>query len=282
MKFTRKESDVMEEIEGLRSAIPGLCFHDTYQAVSTGPLIPGCAICTHMRHLSIPLGYRCNADCPFCFAGTDSTGGLDENEDANRRVMLKKFARRAYDYDGVSFTGGEPLIYLAELEDCIRSIRSVRDDVHLWVYTNGIRGNHESCRLLKDMGISEIRFNLAADNYSEKVLEHCAVAREIFDYVAVEVPSYPKQKDVLIRCLDRLDRIGIDQLNLQELLVTDANVHRLEGEGYESGLMFAKKFFLYGSRHMTYDVMKLCVERNYSFTVNDCSARRFGFRTERQ
>jgi len=282
MKFTRKESGVVAEIEVLQSAIPGLRYHDTYQAVSTGPLIPGCAICTRMRHLSIPLGYRCNADCPFCFAGADYSGGPAENEDANRRVMLKKYARCPDDFDGVSFTGGEPLLYLAELEDCIRYIRSIRDDVHLWVYTNGIRADREHCRLLKNMGIGEIRFNLAADNYGEKVLEHCAVAREIFDYVAVEVPSYPEQREKLIGCLDKLDRIGIDQLNLQELLITDANVRRLKGEGYETGLMFAKKFFLYGSRHMTYDVMRLCVERNYAFTVNDCSARRFGFRREQK
>ena len=103
-------------------------------------------------------------------------------------------------------------------------------------------------------------------------------ARGGFEYLAVEVPSYPEQKDRLIGCLEELNRIGIDQLNLQELLVTNANVNRLEGEGYEIGLLFFKKFFLYGSRRMTYEVMQHCIENKYSFTVNDCSASKFGRR----
>ena len=98
----------------------------------------------------------------------------------------------------------------------------------------------------------------------------------MFEYVVVEVPSYPKQKNELMRCIGDLNRIGIDQLNLQELLVTDANVHHLEGEGYQSGLLFLKKFFLHGSRKMTYEVMQHCIDKRYSFIVNDCSASRFG------
>jgi len=43
-------------------------------------------------------------------------------------------------------------------------------------------------------------------------------------------------------------------------------------------LLFLKKFFLYGSRRMTYEVMQQCVDKRYSFTVNDCSASRFGRR----
>ena len=81
-----------------------------------------------------------------------------------------------------------------------------------------------------------------------------------------------------MKCLGELNRIEIDQLNLQELLVTNSNVQRLEGEGYESGLLFFKKFFLYGSRRMTYEVIQHCFEQAYSFTVNDCSASKFGRR----
>ena len=53
-------------------------------------------------------------------------------------------------------------------------------------------------------------------------------------------------------------------------------MQRLEGEGYQAGLLFAKKFFLYGSRQMTYEVMRHCVAEGYRYTVNDCSASQFG------
>jgi len=52
----------------------------------------------------------------------------------------------------------------------------------------------------------------------------------------------------------------------------------LEGEGYQSGIMFLKKYFLYGSRKLTYEVIEYCIDKSYSFTINDCSARKFGKR----
>jgi len=146
------------------------------------------------------------------------------------------------------------------------------------VYTNGILADPEHLNVLQSLGIEEIRFNLAATNYSEEIIEKIDAARTRFKYVVVEVPSYPKQREALTGCLEQLDRIGIDQLNLQELLVTEANVRSLEGEGYQSGIFNLKKFFLYGSRRMSYEVMLHCVNEGYSFTVNDCSASEFGRR----
>ena len=276
MEFNRKEADVVAEIKRLQSSIPGLRFHGTHQATSTGPLVPGCEICTRMAHMSFQIGFRCNADCPFCFLHSYRADTPDEDEKYNRQTLLKEFHRRKDELEGVSLTGGEPLLYLPELEAGVSEMRRAKPGLHFWVYTNGILADDEHLGVLRDLGIGEIRFNLAAANYKEKILENLERAREMFEYVVVEVPSYPKQKDRLMACLGELDRIGIDQLNLQELLVTDANVHRLEGEGYQSGLLFAKKFFLYGSRRMTYEVMQHCVDERYSFTVNDCSASRFG------
>ena len=278
MEFNRKEADVIAEIERLQSSIPGLCFHGTYQATSTGPLVPGCEICTRMTHMSFQLGFRCNANCPFCFLHTYQADAPDEDEKYNRQALLKEFHRRKDELEGVSLTGGEPLLHLPELGASVSEMRRTKPGLHFWLYTNGILADDEHLGALQALGIGEIRFNLAAVNYDEKILHNLKRAREMFEYVVVEVPSYPKQKDKLIGCLGELDRIGIDQLNLQELLVTDANVHRLEGEGYQSGWLFLKRFFLYGSRRMTYEVMQHCVDEGYSFTVNDCSASRFGKR----
>jgi len=276
MDFNRKESDVVEEIKCLRDSIPGLCFHGSHQAVSTGNLIPGCEMCTRKAYMSFQLGFRCNAKCPFCFLDTYDADTPDEDEKYVRQTYLKEFHRRKNELEGVALTGGEPLLYLPELEACVTEMREAKPGLYFWVYTNGILADDEHLGVLRGLGVKETRFNLAATNYDEKTLGNLERARGMFEHVAVEVPSYPKQKDRFMRRLGELDRIGIDQLNLQELLVTDANVHRLEGEGYQSGFLFLKKFFLYGSRRMTYEVMRHCVEEEYSFTVNDCSAREFG------
>lgn len=281
MDFSRQESDVREEIKRLQASIPGLCFHDSHQAVSTGPLIPGCEMCTRAAYMSFQLGFRCNAKCPFCFLDTHNIYDADTaDEDGKyvRQAYLKAFHRRKDELEGIALTGGEPLLYLPELEACVTEMREAKPGLHFWVYTNGILADDEHLGILRDLGIREIRFNLAATDYAEKTLENLERTRRMFEYVAVEVPSYPKQKDRLMSCFGELNRIGIDQLNLQELLVTDTNVRHLEGEGYQSGFLFLKKFFLYGSRKMTYEVMRHCVDENYSFTVNDCSAGKFGRR----
>ena len=231
-----------------------------------------------MAHMSFQLGFRCNAKCSFCFLNTCSPDDPDENGRHNREALLKEFHQHKNELEGIGLTGGEPLLYLPEMEFCISEMRRAKPDLYFWMYTNGILADDEYLGLAHDLGIREIRFNLAATDYDEKTINNLKRARGIFEHVIVEIPSYPKQKDRLISCMGELNQIGIDQLNLQELLVTDANSHRLEGEGYEYGILFLKKFFLYGSRKMTYEVMQYCINEQYSFTVNDCSAGQFGKR----
>lgn len=276
MDFNRRESDVLDEIKHLQADIPGLCYHGSRQAVSTGPITPGCELCTRMVYMSFQLGFRCNATCPFCFLSTYNADLPNEDEKYNRRVLLKEFLRCKDELEGIALTGGEPLLYLDELKACVSEMREAKSGLHFWVYTNGILADDTHLGVLRALGIGEIRFNLAATNYSEKVLKNVERARGMFRHVVVEVPSYPKQKVKLLGSLAELERIGIDQLNLQELMVTNANVHRLDGQGYQSGVLFSKRFFLDGSRKMTYEVMRHCIDEKYSFTVNDCSAGRFG------
>jgi len=278
MDFNHTEAEVTAEITELRERIPNLRDHGTHQAVSTGPLVPGCRICTRMAHLAFQLGFRCNAACDFCFVQSYRADSPDEDELYHRQVLMDEFYRQKDELEGVSLTGGEPLLYLPQIEEAVGEMRKHRPDLHFWVYTNGIIADEDRLKFLCSLGIREIRFNLAASNFSGEALEKVGAARELFDYVVVEVPSYPKQKEDLFGCLGNLDRIGIDQLNLQELLITNNNVHRLEGEGYQTGMLFLTKSFLYGSRRMTYEVMSLCNEKGYAFTVNDCSAGRFGAR----
>jgi len=278
VELNRTQQRVLAQVERLQSQIPGLCFHHPHQAVSTGPLVPGCEICvrSYKRYMSFQLGFACNSNCAFCFVETYDAQSRDPDEVYHRRALLKQFRRKKEGLEGVSLTGGEPLLYLTELEECVSEMRAAKPSLHFWVFTNGILADEERLRVLQSLGIQEIRFNLAASGYTGKALENLALAREKFKYLVVEVPSYPEQKEALVACLPELDRIGINQLNLQELWITPANAQRLEGEGYQTGLLFAKKYFLYGSRQMTYEVMQRCVAEGYGFTVNDCSASQFG------
>lgn len=276
MDFCRREADVLEEINHLQEGVAELRGHGCYQANSTGPLIPGCAICTRMSHLTLQMGFRCNASCPFCFLDTYREDKIRPEEKSLQQTVLADFQNRCQNIEGIAISGGEPLLYLEELETCIREIRRIKPDIYLWLYTNGILADKRNLVRLQSMGINEIRFNLAATDYNSRILEHTRLARPLFPSLAVEVPSYPAQKERLLAVLDELDHIGINQLNLQELLLTPNNMEKVQGEGYEAGFLCFQKYFLYGSRKMTYEIMRHCLDQHYSFTINDCSARMFG------
>jgi uncharacterized protein len=276
MDFNHSEKEAIEEIECIRSGIEGLVSHGSYQAISTGPLTRGCQICTKMRSMTFVLGYRCNASCRFCFAPSYQSDKYDEDEKYNRHACFKQFLRDKDNIQGVGFTGGETFLYLDKIAEYTEKIRDEKPDIYFWIYTNGIEASPKNLKTVRSFGIDEIRFNLAATGYSDKIIKKLGEARKLFDYLVVEVPSYPEQKEQLIGCLDRLEYYSIDQLTLQELLINGNNINNLSGEGYQSGMMFSKKFFLYGSRKMTYEIIRYCLDRNYSFTVNDCSPRKFG------
>ena len=276
MQFTQQQSTVLKEIEEYQSRLPDLRYHRPHQSVSTGPLLPGCAICVRSGYLSFQLGFACNAHCPFCFLETHPPHEIDEDEEYHRRAQLKRFERQVDRVEGVALTGGEPLLYLSELERVVTQMRAANEKLYFWIYSNGIIADREHLGVVRDLGIQEIRFNLAATDWRPKALGNVELAREMIEHVAVEVPSYPPQKAALLAILPELERIGIEQLNLQELWVTPANAIKLSGESYQAGVLFTKKYFLYGSRRMTYEVMAHCMEKGYSFTVNDCTASEFG------
>ncbi|MGM0368461.1 MAG: hypothetical protein ACQEP2_07865 [Actinomycetota bacterium] len=46
-----------------------------------------------------------------------------------------------------------------------------------------------------------------------------------------------------MRTLPKFDSYGIDQLTLQELLANENNFKKIEGEVYQSGLVFLENIF---------------------------------------
>lgn len=278
MIFDKDEKEVLNEIDTLRNGIKGLASNGTFHSTSTGELIKGCKICAKGRSMTFVLGYKCNADCDFCFA-PHYADKKDDDEKYNREACFKDFLRRKEDISGIGFTGGEPFLYRQEIKEYASRIKKVSPGIYFWIYTNGIDAIRDDMVFFRDLGIDEVRFNLAASGYDKKIIRKIKMAKEIFSYVAVEVPVYPEQEKLIYESLDYLEEYGADQLTLQELLINENNVRSLEGEGYQSGMMFNKKFFLYGSRKLSYEIIKYCMDKKYSFTLNECSTRKFG-RTE--
>jgi len=100
---------------------------------------------------------------------------------------------------------------------------------YIWIYTNGDLVTRKKLKLLKNAGINEIRFDLAARNYDLKPLE---LAVGTLDVVTVEIPAIPEDVDLVKSLLTRLEKIGVKYLNLHQLFLNDVNYARLSKRNY--------------------------------------------------
>ena len=271
MSRHREYLQVLGQIGNLQEDLPQLRWSRYHHAVYTGDLILGCRLCLRRAWCCIHIGLRCNLDCVFCPLEGEGRVGPSSDRDAiiRQRDMEAFQAQNATSpVEGVSFSGGEPLLYLEELANYTGTLLAINPEMHFWIYTNGVLASKQNLQRVRDLGIREIRFNLAATNFGEAAMRNLALAKDIFEYVAVEIPVFPKQRHIILDSLERLDAIGIDQLNLQELVISPANVHRLPDDAYSVGQVT----MLHGSRKLSYEVIRRCLDRGYRFTCVDCSA----------
>lgn len=64
--------------------------------------------------------------------------------------------------------------------------------IYQHLYTNGTLATENNLKLLGEMGLDEIRFNLGASNCSEKVIEAIKIAKKYIKYVGIETPMTPQ------------------------------------------------------------------------------------------
>jgi uncharacterized protein len=185
-----------------------------------GDLSPGCVACARGVTSFCFINRLCTANCFFCPQDrsrriekrTGAEGIAFEDPDAYIKYL------RQFGFQGVGFSGGEPLLVLDKLLSFIRKIKnSFGRDLHTWIYTNGDLANANSLSALRDAGLDEIRFNLSARGYD---LEPVAKAVGLIETVTVEIPAIPEDFGTVQQLLAEMERIGVRYLNLHQLSVT--------------------------------------------------------------
>jgi pyruvate formate-lyase activating enzyme-like uncharacterized protein len=252
--------------------------------VPTGKkLSDGCYACKSGNWICVYIGVNCNLKCLVCpqisrHNGPEyiwANGGAD---DIHSLPDLKRVMERNKRITGISFSGGEPFLYIKEVIEWLDFINENYADMnlYLWIYTNGTKVNRKNCELLKKHGIKEIRFDLAASNYNDKIIDKIKYCKEIFDKVCVEVPVEPWKTDKLISVLPKLNEIGLDYLNLHELAICEDNLDRLiEAGKIDPKLIYNAK----GDSHYfpsildAYRIIEYIEENHLNIIYNDCSAR---------
>jgi hypothetical protein len=122
-----------------------------------------------VRQLLIPVTYRCNQACDYCYALSNLPGHQPPDR------SLENILETVRNFDGnVSFMGGEPTVR-ADLFELIEAAKQTRNNLRLDIGTNG--------RKLADpaytAGLKEAGLDFVFFSYNDAAYEHSAEAVRI-------------------------------------------------------------------------------------------------------
>jgi pyruvate formate-lyase activating enzyme-like uncharacterized protein len=232
-----------------------------------GPLSPGCQICSQGSWSCLFINGKCNCHCFYCPTPQDDISVPT----TNRIPFAKAGDYAAYihhlGFQGVSISGGEPLV---TFDRAVRYIEAVRrqmgDDLHIWLYTNGTLLTGGYVDALKDAGLNEIRFDLSAVNYD---LNKVALAAGRIPCITVEIPAIPEDRQKLAALLPDMVAAGVNHLNLHQLRMTPHNSARLQTRNYT--YLHGEKVTVLESELAALDLMQEAQARGIGLPVNYCS-----------
>jgi Uncharacterized conserved protein related to pyruvate formate-lyase activating enzyme len=178
---------------------------------------------------------------------------------------------------GVSYSGGEPLLYVDKILEISSHVNESGHDIYQWVYTNGLLLTKDVLKKFSKSGIREVRIDLGAVNFDSSVMAMIPFVRDIVGRVTVEVPSMMNVREKLITegKLLELEKLGVTQLNLAELVLMQDCNFREYGEGQD----LYRYDFPNGdasispndSRHFTFDIIEYAIANDVDMIINDCS-----------
>lgn len=249
--------------------------YGSYMSFDGKPISPGCMACKSGGWMCAFIGTRCNATCPHCPNPNVNNGidiptvlGFDGVRDID--FILKELERPFY--TGVAISGGEPTLYMDKLVEWIARIKDKFPKLYVWSYTNGIKATEENLKRLAKAGIDELRFDLAAENYSQEVLDNLTSSVNIIPSVGIEVPVILEQYDKLIRTIDHADSIGVKYINLHDLFVND--VMFKDGKGGYIRFMDSISGVsrdIVNSSVLIYKIFRHIKDNDLNIVPNDCT-----------
>jgi pyruvate formate-lyase activating enzyme-like uncharacterized protein len=238
-----------------------------------GRISPGCQSCKDGTWDCVFTTMRCNLDCGFCYSPhaipKDYAGSL---LGSTPQEIAENHAKTRI--TGVSFSGGEPFAEPDKLFEWVAWFTSRYPEEYYWVYTNGLLADAGKLRRLAELGVDEIRFNLAATGYDHPaVMDNMAAASRLFPNVTVEIPAIPEHGTRLLSCLAEWSALGVQFLNLHELMYEPGtNSATMPGARWPIVMADGHCFAIHPeSRALTLAVMQRVQEKGLPLAVNDCS-----------
>ncbi len=255
--FQRQRDELTDKLETF-------FFKDTkpyYKGIS-----PGCRICGQGKWSCLFITNKCNACCFYCPAAqnTDevpSSQGMEFHTPEQYAEYIKHF-----DFKGVSFSGGEPLLYFDRTLEYLKAVKKIPNTPYIWLYTNGILADKEKMLRLADAGLDEIRFDIGATGFS---LENVKKATGIIPNIAIEIPAVPEEKEVIKKLLPQMYDAGVTNLNLHHMRLTKHNVSNFMKRGYT--IIPAERPLVLESELAALEIVDYASRNNSDIAINYCS-----------
>ncbi|MBK6284286.1 MAG: radical SAM protein [Draconibacterium sp.] len=227
----------------------------------------GCSLCGQGTWSCIFITGKCNAKCFYCPAlqeedciPTSQNLHFETPESYAEYINYFKFK-------GVSFSGGEPLLYFDRTLQYLEQIRKdCSPEIYIWMYTNGILANEEKFRKLAAAGLNEVRFDIGATHFS---LDKIAYAKGIIPNITIEIPAVPEEKARLIQLLPEMLKAGVTNLNLHQLRLTKHNAPKLLKHNYT--FIHAEQPVVLESELAALEILDYAFENKLEIGINYCS-----------
>lgn len=230
-------------------------------------LSKGCQLCGQGEWSCLFITGKCNANCFYCPASqkTDGIPSTQQTSFTNAEDYINYID--FFNFKGVSLSGGEPLIVFERTLEYITKIKKhFGDKIYLWMYTNGLLGNNEIYKKLADAGLDEVRFDIGASNYDLKFLER---AKGTVPNLTVEIPAVPEELDLLKTKIYDLIDIGVTNLNLHQLRLTNYNAPKLLKKDYT--YLHSEQASVLESELTALKIMEFVASKNFPIGINYCA-----------
>jgi pyruvate formate-lyase activating enzyme-like uncharacterized protein len=227
----------------------------------------GCKLCGQGKWSCLFITGKCNAKCFYCPASQEADGvPTSQNLHFETPEAYAEYINY-FKFKGVSFSGGEPLLFFDRTLEYLKAIReNCSPEIYVWMYTNGILASEEKFGKLAAAGLDEVRFDIGATHFK---LDKIAFAKGIIPNITIEIPAVPEEKEKLKQLLPEMIKTGVTNLNLHQLRLTKHNAQKLLKHNYT--FIHAEQPVVLESELAALEIVNYARENNLGIGVNYCS-----------
>ena len=184
----------------------------------------GCRLCRRGAKLVLFITGVCNHRCFYCPVSRTKFGKdvvyANEREVRSTEDLIAEL--EIMSAEGISITGGEPLLKLNRVVEFIRIAKKL--DLHIHLYTT-IPVNEEKLKKLKNL--DEIRFHPPELKNPDDCIEPIKYAKKLGIDAGFEIPAVKFEKRI-VEIANKLDAF----LNVNQLEVSETNWENIVKRGY--------------------------------------------------